>query len=100
MEEKKSNVQLYPSKVRIVPNCKLAKVTANLTEEKYTNFLSGRKNGGILEKKKSKKHGDIVSTYTITNDKNYDGTEPLNFFDYSVLSVCISEMENGNMCAA
>ena len=96
MEEKK--VQLYPAKVRVVPNCKLAKVTANRTNEQYVDLLSGKKNGGILEKKKSKKHGDLISTYTITNADGYDGTDPLSFFDYSVLSVCDSTIAEGNDC--
>ena len=96
MEEK--NIQLYPAKVRIVPNCKLAKVTANRTDKQYENLLSGKKNGGILEKKKNKKHGDIISTYKITNADGYGGTDPLSFFDYSVLSVCDSTIAEGNDC--
>ena len=96
MEEK--NIQLYPAKVRIVPNCKLAKVTANRTDKQYENLLSGKKNGGILEKKKNKKHGDIISTYKITNADGYGGTDPLSFFDYSVLSVCDSTIAEGNGC--
>ena len=95
MEEKK--VQLYPSKIRIVPNCKLAKNTSNLDNQSYNNILNGGK-GGIIEKKKHKKHGQIISTYTITNADGYDNTDPLTFFDYSVLSVCISEIEEGNTC--
>ena len=95
MNEK--NIQLYPSKVRIVPNCKLAKVTANRSEKQYDKLLAGKRQG-VIEKKNHKKHGEIISDYFIVNAKGYDGTEPLNFFDYSVLSVCISEMENGNMC--
>ena len=96
MEEK--NIQLYPAKVRIVPNCKLAKVTANRTDKQYENLLSGKKNGGILEKKKNKKHGDIISTYKITNAEGYGGTDPLSFFDYSVLSVCDSTIAEDNDC--
>lgn len=96
MEEK--NVQLYPAKVRIVSNCKLAKVTANRTDKQYENLLSGKKNGGILEKKKNKKHGDIISTYQITNTEVYGGTDPLSFFDYSVLSICDSTIAEGNGC--
>ena len=60
MEEKKSNVQLFPSKVRVVPNCKLAKITANRTEEQYADLLSGEKYS-VIEKKKSKKRAEILS---------------------------------------
>lgn len=95
MEEKKSNVQLYPAKVRVVPNCKLAKITANRTEEQYADLLSGEKYS-VIEKKKSKKRAEILSTYSITNAESYDGTDPLTFFDYCVLSVCISEQLAGN----
>ncbi len=97
MSEKNSNVQLYPAKVRVVPNCKLAKITANRTEEQYTDLISGEKYS-VVEKKKSKKHPKIVSDYYITNADGYDGTDPLTFFDYSVLSVCISEQLEGNPC--
>lgn len=93
MEEK--NVQLYPAKVRVVPNCKLAKITANRTEEQYADLLSGEKYS-VIEKKKSKKRAEILSTYSITNAESYDGTDPLTFFDYCILSVCISEQLAGN----
>ena len=95
MNEK--NIQLYPSKVRIVPNCKLAKVTANLSNVKYDKLLSGN-NRKIIEKEKNKKHGDIISTYTITNAEGYDNSDPLTFFDYSVLSVCDSTIAEDNDC--
>lgn len=97
MEEKKSNVQLFPAKVRVVPNCKLAKITANLSEQKFQKMLDGN-NRKILEKKKNKKHGDIVSTYQISNADGYDGSDPLTFFDYSVLSVIDSAQLEGNSC--
>lgn len=83
--------------MRIVPNCKLAKVTANHTEKQFGKLLEGNKRG-IIEKKNHKKHGAIVTDYYIVNAKGYDDTDPLTFFDYCVLSVCISEMANGNMC--
>ena len=95
MEEKKSNVQVYPAKVRVVPNCKLAKITANRSDAQTQKLING-KALKILEKKKNKKHGDIVSTYQIINADGYDGTDPLTFFDYSVLSVCISAQLAGN----
>lgn len=93
MEEEK--VQLYPSKVRIVPNFKLAKVTSNLSESSYNRLING-KSAEIVEKKKHKKFGEIVSTFTIKNSDDYDGTDPLNVFDDSVASACMSEWEAGN----
>lgn len=99
MAEKK--VQLYPAKVRVVPNCKLAKITANLTEQKFQKMLDGN-NRQIVEKKKHKKKGktssEIVSTYQIINAEGYDGTDPLTFFDYSVLSVIDSAQLQGGDC--
>jgi len=99
MAEKK--VQLYPAKVRVVPNCKLAKITANLTEQKFQKMLDGN-NRQIVEKKKHKKKGktssEIVSTYQIINADGYDGTDPLTFFDYSVLSVIDSAQLEGGDC--
>ena len=93
----KQNIQLYPAKVRIVPNCKLAKVTSNLKQSSYSKLING-KNAGIVEKKKLKKHGELVSTFTITNADGYGGTDPLSFFDYSVVSVCDSTIAEGNGC--
>ena len=93
----KKNLQLYPAKVRVVSNCKLVKNTVNLNSETYNNILNGG-TGGILEKKKNTKHGDIVSTYQITNADGYEGTDPLSFFDYSVLSACDSALLEGNNC--
>ena len=88
---------IYPSKVRIVPNCKLAKLTANQTDEQYQKLMNGGRRG-VIEKKNHKKYGEIVTKYYITNVDNYDNTDPLTSGDYDVLSVCISEIENGNMC--
>lgn len=95
MEEKKSNVQLFPAKVRVVPNCKLAKVTANLAEQSYSKLISG-KNAEIVEKRVTKKRAEVVSTFTVSNAEGYDNSDPLTFFDYCVLSVCISEQLAGN----
>ena len=90
----KQNIQLYPTKVRIIPNCKLAKVTSNLKNSGYSKLING-KVAKIIEKKKLKKHDELVSTFTITNAEAYDGTAPLTFFDYSAVSVCISAQQEG-----
>ena len=97
MADNEKKVQIYPAKIRIVPNCKLVKITGNQTETNYQKLLSG-KNRGVVEKKKTKKRGELVSKYYISNVEGYDNTDPLKFFDYSVLSVCISEIEEGNTC--
>lgn len=95
MADKISSAMIYPSKVRIVPNCKLAKVTPNHTEKNYQKLLSG-KSRKLVEKKHHKKYGEIISEYTITNTADCDNSDPLNIFDYAVLSVCISEIAAGN----
>lgn len=97
MNDNEKKVQIYPAKIRIVPNCKLVKITGNLSEQSFSRRLSG-KSAGIIEKKKTKKRDELVSTFTIANVEGYDNTDPLKFFDYSVLSVCISEIEEGNTC--
>ena len=89
------NVQIYPSKKRIVPNFKLVKVTQKLTDDKFNKMINGKK-GGIVEKKNHKKKSDIVTTYTISNLEGYNNSDPLNVIDYAVLSVCASEFDVGN----
>ena len=90
---------IYPSKIRIVPNCKLAKVTSDHTDKEYQKLIDGQR-AGIIEKKNHKNHkkiGKVITKYTITNTEGYNNTDPLDLHDYDVLSVCISEIENGNM---
>lgn len=97
MTDKKHNVQVYPSKVSIVPNCKLVKTINNLSDEKYSDMIINKNSRGIIEKKNHKNFGDVVTTYRlIRNDEEDDGSDPLNEFDRAVLSVCISEWEVGN----
>ena len=91
----KENVQITPSQVRIVPNFKLAKVMCNLPTEQYNRAVNGVERG-IIEKRNHKKHGEIITSYRITNADGYDGIDPLNEFDRAVLSVCSSEFEYGN----
>lgn len=89
------NIQLYPARTRVVPNIKLIKVLAKQSAGAYQKLLDG-KSGGVIEKKNHKKHGEVITTYTITNAEGYDGTDPLNEFDRAVLSACISEFEASN----
>ena len=93
--EKKNNIQVYPSKKRVVPNCKLAKVINNLTDPQFDKMMDGNKRG-VVEMKNHKKHGKIVTYYKLVNNDNPDDTDPLTEFDRAVLSVCISEWEVGN----
>ena len=89
------NIQVYPSKKRVVPNCKLAKVINNLTDPQFDKMMDGNKRG-VVEMKNHKKHGKIVTYYKLVNSDNPDDTDPLTEFDRAVLSVCISEWEFGN----
>lgn len=93
--EQTENVQIYPSRTRIVPNLKLAKILANLSPKKYDRAINGVTRN-IVEKRNHKKHGDIRTPYKISNAAGYDNTDPLTEFDRAVLSVCISERYEGN----
>ena len=87
---------IYPSKIRIVPNCKLVKLTSSRDAEQYAELLEGAEYRAV-EKRNHKKFGKVVTKYTITNAEGYSNTDPLISADYDVLSVCISEIEEGNM---
>ena len=96
MSNKKTNVQFYPVKQRIVPNFKLAKVMNNLSQEKYDRMVIDGNSRKIVEKKNHKKHGDVITTYKISNADGYDNTDPLTEFDRAILSVCASNWDEGN----
>ena len=95
---KKENFQVYPITQRIVPNFKLCKVIYNLEQQKYTSMVIDGKQRKVLEKKKHKKFGDIVTVYRISNSEDYDNTDPLNEFDYAVFSVCVSFFDKEYQC--
>ena len=97
MALRKENVQVYPTKRRLVPNFKLCKVIINLSQEQYGHMVINGKSRKILEKKQYKKFGDVVTVYKISLADNYDNTDPLTEFDYAVLSVCISNFAEGNV---
>ena len=90
------NVQIYPAKLLLVPNFKLAKNIRNHDDNEYHKLLDGIK-GGVIEKKN---HGkvrlDVVTTYKISNADDYDDSDPLSEFDRAVLSVCAANFEIGN----
>ena len=78
---------IYPSKIRIVPNCKLVKLTSSRDAEQYAELLEGAEYRAV-EKRNHKKFGKVVTKYTITNAEGYSNTDPLISADYDVLSVC------------
>ena len=97
MAMKKENVQVYPTKTRLVPSFKLCKVIVNLSKEQYGRMVVDGKSRKILEKKKHKKFGDVVTVYKISLADDCDNTDPLTEYDYAVLSVCISNFAEGNL---
>ena len=94
----KTNIQFYPAKQRIVPNCKLCKIIHNLTQVEYDYMVVGGKKRRIIEMKHHKRYGEINALYKISNADNYDNTDPLTEFDRAVLSVCVSNFAVGNSC--
>ncbi len=54
MAMKKENVQVYPTKTRLVPSFKLCKVIVNLSKEQYGRMVVDGKSRKILEKKSTK----------------------------------------------
>ena len=93
--EVKPNVQLYPTKKRLVPNFKLCKVINHLSKEQYERMVVDGKPRKVLEKHNHRRYGEVVTVYRISNSDNFDNTDPLNEFDYAVLSVCISYLADG-----
>ena len=89
------NVQIYPSKVRVVPNVKLIKSITKFDDEIYQYLLDGEE-GEVVEKRNHKKHGKVATTYKISNADGYDDDSPLTEFDAAVLSAAVSEQKAGN----
>lgn len=81
--ESKINVQLYPTKKRLVPNFKLCKIIAHLSKEQYEHMVVDGKQRKILEKHNHRRYGEVVTVYKISNADGYDNTDPLNEFDYA-----------------
>lgn len=89
------NVQIYPSKIRIIPNDKIGKSFFNLSYLTFNELVNG-KTGNIVEKKNFKKVGNIHSSIGIKVTEGFSVTEPFDLYDGAVLSVCISEWVEGN----
>ena len=81
---------VHPSKIRVIPNCKIAKNIFNLSDEFTEGIIKNGEKAGIIEKKATKKHDKISTIYEITN--NDSDTNPLTAFDRAVLSACVSEL--------
>ena len=91
------NVQIYPSKMIRVPNDRISKIIFNLTEAEYRQIIERQAPLHVTEMRKHKKFGEIVTPIKISlEEAEVSITEPLDQFDYAVLSVCISEWEYGN----
>ena len=89
------SIQIYPSKVRIEPNDKMARSLFNWDDVSYDALMQGAK-GNIVEKKNHRKHGEIKTPIKLGNATGYGNGDPLTEFDRAVLSVCISEFAVGN----
>ena len=96
----KQNFQIMPIKLRLVPNFKLCKVIYNLQQEQYSRMVVDGKQRRIMEKKKVKGYGDIITVYHLTNNDSCDNTDPLNEFDYAVFSACLSYFDKGDHCVS
>lgn len=92
------NVQFYPARQRLVPNCKICKVVHNLSQDKYDYMVIDDKKRRIVELRQHMKYGEISTVYKISNADGYDNTDILTEFDRAVLSVCVSNFAIGNRC--
>ena len=91
-DSKKINFQIIPSKIRIIPNDRVAKKIFNLSFEDLKYWIENLKTLGFSEMSNHKKFGEITSPIQLSVDgENFSISEPLDYFDSSVLSVCISE---------
>ena len=86
--------QIMPSRVRIEANDKTSKIVFYESEWAMQK-TAAKKPCNILEKKKHKKYGKIVTPITLLNESRI----PLTEFDRAVKSVCDAEYVAGNKCA-
>lgn len=89
------NVQIYPSKMRVIPNDHISKKFFNLSSINFINLINGFK-AKVAEKINYKDVGDICSAFTIRVADGFTVSEPFDLYDCAVLSVCISEWNEGN----
>lgn len=93
---KNFNIQIYPSKVRIIPNDHISKKIFNLSTINFKNLVDGFK-ARVAEKINYKDVGDICSAFAIQVAEGFTVSEPFDLYDCAVLSVCISEWQEGNL---
>ena len=90
------NIQVYPAKKRIEINDKMSKVLFNLNDDNYDQMIDEHKAKGVVEVKNHKKLGKVRSSFKLQNSDGYSQKIPPDEFDRAVLSVCISNWEEGN----
>lgn len=83
--------QVYPAKIRVVPNDKIINKFFNKSEEKFQHLVDGKKNILIEKKVKGK---EVCSYLNVVSAPA--GKEPPTEFDRAVTSVCVSEWIEGN----
>lgn len=94
--KRKKNIQVYPTRILVIPNDRFAKKLFNLSDENFQDACRGTIS--LVEVKSHKKFGKIISPFKIIVDEHaeFTLTEPLDQFDCDVLIVCISEYRAGN----
>ena len=85
-------VQIKPSTECVEVNDAIVKYLFTFGPKSFQKALSG-KSFGIKHKKK---HKAVVTSLRISNDADYNDTNPLTEFDRAVLGVIISEYLSGN----
>ena len=97
VSNRKKNVQVYPTRLLVIPNDRFAKVLFNLSNENFRedSWSIALK---LIEVQRNNRFGKIVSPFRIFVDEQSEFTlsEPLDQFDCDVLIVCISEYRAEN----
>ena len=98
LTEPKLNFQVYPSKLRVVPNDRTSKKLFNLTADDLIDWIERQKTMNFIEILQHRKFGEILSPIKLTvDDESFTISEPIDLYDLAVASVCISEKFVGNM---
>ena len=98
LTEPKLNFQVYPSKLRVVPNDRTSKKLFNLTTDDLIDWIERQKTMNFIEILQHRKFGEILSPIKLTvDDESFTISEPIDLYDLAVASVGISEQLAGNM---
>lgn len=93
----KKNFQIYPSKIRVVPNDRISKKLFNLTAADLQDWIEQQKTMKFTELAHHMKFGKIFSPIKLTaDDESFTISEPIDLYDLAVISVCTSEQLAGN----